>query len=291
MTQDVERRTETLRSHDGLRLVYHVIGDGPLLVCLPGGPGRASAYLEDLGGLSATRTLVQLDQRGTGLSEMPSDPSSYRFDRLTADVESLREHLGLETIDLLGHSAGGMVSQAYAAQHPERIARLVLVTTRTRNGPEELADAAQVRARRTDEPWFADAAAAEAAMETAPAVVRNALEREMRPFWYGEWNERTQEHAASADGQVSPRAMLRFGKVPEEEMQALREACAHLRAPVLVLSGQLDGMMGPYCAEQVAAQFPTSTRVELAGAGHFPWVDRPLEFRTAVEQFLSSARS
>jgi len=288
VTHDVVRRTETFTSSDGLQLVYHVLGGGPPLVCLPGGPGRASAYLEDLGGLAATRTLVQLDQRGTGLSELPSDPSTYRFDRLTADVESLREHLGLERIDLLGHSAGGMVSQAYAAQHPERIARLVLVTTRTRNGPEELADAARVRARRSDEPWFADAAAAEAAIETAPAVVRNALEREMRPFWYGEWNERTQEHAASADGQVSPRAMVRFGKVPEQEMQALRDACAALTAPVLVLSGQLDGMMGPYCAEQVAGQFPTSTRIELAGAGHFPWVERPEEFRAAVEGFLSS---
>ena len=54
------------RSYDGTELAYHVQGRGPLLVCLPGGPGRSSAYLGDLGGLSAHRTLVLLDTRGTG---------------------------------------------------------------------------------------------------------------------------------------------------------------------------------------------------------------------------------
>ena len=38
-------------SYDGTELGYRVLGDGPPLVCLPGGPGRATEYLGDLGGL------------------------------------------------------------------------------------------------------------------------------------------------------------------------------------------------------------------------------------------------
>lgn len=71
---------------DGTRLAYDLVGDGPPLVCLPGGPMQASAYFRDLGGLSARRTLVRLDLRGTGDSAVPLDEASYRADRLVEDV-------------------------------------------------------------------------------------------------------------------------------------------------------------------------------------------------------------
>ncbi|SCE10666.1 alpha/beta hydrolase fold, partial [Streptomyces sp. BpilaLS-43] len=57
-----------------------------------------------------------------------SDPSSYRCDRLVDDIEALRTHLGLERIDLLGHSAAGNSAALYAAAHPQRLRSLTLVT-------------------------------------------------------------------------------------------------------------------------------------------------------------------
>src|SRR5882757_773432 len=92
---------------DGTELAYRVVGEGEPLLCLPGGPMRASAYLGDLGGLSRHRRLIVLDLRGTGASGAPADPATYRCDRQITDVEALRAHLGLEHIDLLAHSAGG----------------------------------------------------------------------------------------------------------------------------------------------------------------------------------------
>lgn len=117
----------TFASYDGTRLAYTEVGDGPPLLCLPGGPGRASVYLEDLGGVSASRTLVRLDSRATGMSEVPADPASLRFDRLADDVEALRAHLGLERADVLAHSAGAVVAQVWASRHSSRVRSLVLV--------------------------------------------------------------------------------------------------------------------------------------------------------------------
>uniref|UniRef100_UPI0004CA5479 alpha/beta fold hydrolase n=1 Tax=Streptomyces sp. NRRL S-146 TaxID=1463884 RepID=UPI0004CA5479 len=111
---------------DGIRLAFHLRGEGEPLVVLPGGPMRASAYLGDLGGLDAHRQLVLLDLRGTE-SEKPADPGTYRCDRLVDDVEALRRHLGLERMDVLAHSAGGSLAMLYAARHPERLGRLALV--------------------------------------------------------------------------------------------------------------------------------------------------------------------
>ena len=99
-------------SYDGTELAYRVVGDGPPLLCLPGGPGRAAEYLGDLGGLDKTRQLVLLDLRGVGSSPDPADAGTLRVDRLVQDVEALRLHLGLERKFLLVRVAGVEPAQA-----------------------------------------------------------------------------------------------------------------------------------------------------------------------------------
>jgi len=115
------------RSWDATELAYQVVGSGPPLVCIPGGPGQAVEYLGELGGLSSRRTLILLDNRGTGASQAPQDPVTYRVDRLVDDVDALRDHLKLDRMDLFGHSASGGICLLYAAGHPHRLDHLVLV--------------------------------------------------------------------------------------------------------------------------------------------------------------------
>jgi pimeloyl-ACP methyl ester carboxylesterase len=274
-------------SYDGTRLAYAETGSGPRLVCLPGGPGRASAYLEDLGGLAEERTLVLLDTRATGHSEVPADPSSLRFDRLAADVEALREHLGEEQLDLLGHSAGCLVAQAYVAAHPERVRSLVLVTPSDRLQGGTRADIGAIRESRSQEPWYAEAAEAQAALADAPPAQQQSLVRATRPFFYGRWDERTQAHAATADRQSSKRAELGFAAgVEEVDVAGIRAALAELDRPVLVVGAERDALTGVESVHAVAAAFPRAQAVVLPRAGHFPWVDEPEAFRSAVADFL-----
>src|SRR5215470_5926145 len=130
---------------DGTELAYHVHGEGIPLLCMPGGPMRASVYLGDLGGLSAHRQLIMPDLRGTGDSAIPADPGSYRCDRLVEDVAALQDHLGLDRCDLLGHSAGGNIAVQYATRHQTRVSRLALITSS--------AWPAAGAARTTGRPW------------------------------------------------------------------------------------------------------------------------------------------
>ena len=59
--------TESFRSADGLTLQYHRLGDGPLLVCHPGGPGFSSRYFAgDLGGLDK-QTVTRFVENGARL--------------------------------------------------------------------------------------------------------------------------------------------------------------------------------------------------------------------------------
>jgi pimeloyl-ACP methyl ester carboxylesterase len=175
-------------SYDGTRIGYRVLGDGPPLICLPGGPGRVGEYLGDLGGLHTRRRLIIPDTRGTGLSADPADADSFRVDRLVQDVEALRAHLGLDQVDLLAHSAAAALGVLYAAAHPGRIAALILVAPGLPvlgvDGDE--AEARAVLARRSGEPWYAGALAA---MEKAAVGDRSPeVSRAIEPFYYGRWD-------------------------------------------------------------------------------------------------------
>ena len=278
----------TFSSYDGTTLHYEQRGQGAPLVCLPGGPGRAVAYLEDLAGLDRDRTLVLLDPRATGRSELPADPSTLRFDRIADDLEALRQHLGLEVLDVLAHSAGTLVAQAWAAANPARVRSLVLVTPSSHLQGGDQADLAAIRATRAGEPWYAHACEAFEALADAPPSQQATLERELRPFWYGRWDARCQEHAASADRQMNKRARLGFGAgVEQVDVAALRAALGEVTAPVLVVGGELDAMTGVDSVHRVAADFPQGRAHVVPQAGHYPWVDAPEAFRSAVAAFLA----
>jgi pimeloyl-ACP methyl ester carboxylesterase len=171
----------TVTAADGCRLAVHAVGDGPPLLCVPGGPGRAAEYLEDLGGLAATRQLQLLDNRGTGASELPADRSSLQLHRLADDVEDVRRELGLTPADVLGHSAGCPVALLHAGRHGDVVRRLVLVTPSGRPFGWAADDVEEIRAARSGEPWFAEAMEAQQAMEHANPRMRSELEKESTP--------------------------------------------------------------------------------------------------------------
>jgi pimeloyl-ACP methyl ester carboxylesterase len=269
-------------SYDGTEIGYRVLGDGPPLVCLPGGPGRAADYLGDLGGLSGSRRLVLLDPRGVGLSADPADPATFSVDLLVRDVDSLRAHLGLNRMDLVAHSAGAVLATLYAAAYPERLSRLILVTpglAAVGVGPTE----EQVRAalgRRAAEPWYPDALAAmeklsagDLSMETFEAT---------RPFFYTRWDEASQAHATV--GMAERHMAARRGFFPEGglDVSSARAALKALAAPVLLYAGGLDPIATPAVVREAAPLFNHATVVVHPGVAHFPWVDDPPAFASAI---------
>lgn len=277
----------TFAAHDGTDLAYHAYGSGEPVICVPGGPMQDSAYLGDLGGLSAHRRLIMLDLRGTGRSAVPADTGSYRCDRLVDDVEALREHLGLDRLDLLGHSAGANIVAQYAARQPRRVRRLVLVAPSTRAvGIEPTGEARRaVALLRKDEPWFDAAFGAfeRIAAGNAAAGSRQAI----APFLYGRWDAAAQAHDAAGDGQRNEAAAAVFGAEGAFDPAATRAALATFAAPVLLLAGATDLNTIPSAAAEYAELFPGAELVVQPGAGHFPWLDDAGRFVATTAGFLS----
>ncbi|GHB01165.1 hydrolase [Streptomyces chryseus] len=272
-------------AYDGTALAYHLVGAGEPLICLPGGAMRASAYLGDLGGLSAHRQLVLFDLRGTGDSAVPDDPATYRCERLVDDVEALREHLGLERVDVLAHSAAGSLGMLYAAAHPGRVRRLALVTpTAWAAGvPVTAEDRLSAARARRGEPWFEEAYAALEAQLRGEETTGSAY-----PFFYGRWDEAARAHAAASPRQLNRAAAQVFATQSAFDPPATRAALADWAAPVLVLAGERDGVPTPERATEVAALFPEAELAVQPGGGHFPWLDDPGWFVRTVGAFFDA---
>lgn len=273
-------------SYDGTEIGYRVAGDGPPLVCLPGGPGRAAEYLGDLGGLDRSRRLILPDIRGVGLSADPADPATFRVDRLVTDVESLRGHLGLERMDLLAHSAGSVLATLYVAAYPDRLSRLILVTPGLAavgvDSPEDQVRAAL--ARRQAEPWYPAAVAALERM-MAGELTMDAY-RASRPLFYGRWDEAARAHATVGISERHQAARDAYFAGASFDPAATRTALKALAAPVLLYAGDLDALVTPAAVREAAAAFNDATVIVQPGAGHFPWLDDPAAFSAAITQFL-----
>ncbi|MGW0287770.1 alpha/beta fold hydrolase [Streptomyces sp. NPDC003236] len=274
----------TFTAADGTTLAYHLRGEGAPLAVLPGGPMRASGYLGDLGGLTAHRRLALLDLRGTGDSGTPADPATYRCDRMVDDVERWRIHLGLERMDLLAHSAAGSLALLYAARHPHRIRRLLLVTPNPsalgmRATPADRLAAARLRA---DEPWFGRAFPAYEAWLAGDA----GFDEVFLPFFYGRWDDTARAHAEHEEAQTNDDAAERYFAEGAFTPEATRAALAALTAPVLVHAGEYDGGPSPALARRVAAALPDAEVSVQPAAGHYPWLDGPAHFVRSVLGFL-----
>ncbi|MDX6720961.1 MAG: hypothetical protein QOJ63_3215 [Solirubrobacteraceae bacterium] len=292
-SDEIDDGARRFASYDGTALAYRQVGAGPPLICLAGGPGADVRTLGTVGGLDRCRRLILVDARASGVSDVPTDRLSCAYTEQARDLEALRQHLRLERMDLLAHSAGALTAQHYAATSSERVRKLVLVSAAGLIGREVDEDeVALLRARRAGEAWYE--AAVEAANRLASGDVdpheRDGLESELAPFRYGVWSAEARQHAR--DGGVPPPDWLRAAFYAGDPTEAATPArLARLRAvqvPILAVAGAEDCVAGTRPARLIDACY-RSTRLEiLPGAGHHPWLDAPERFQQLVIDFLAS---
>lgn len=280
-----------LTTGDGRTLAYRRVGSGPALVCHGGGPGFSALYLGDLAGLDRELELVLLDPRGTGGSDRPADPRAYSIDDYADDVEELREHLGLERINLLGHSHGGVVAIAYAARFPDRVEKLILASTLARFAQDQVAAMEAGMEAKAGEPWYADARAAleaeqAGAFETDEELGALAL-REFA-FYFARYGEPEQAYIESLRPDVPNADALLYFNTEIFATFDLRPQLAEITAPTLVVTGEEDFITGPVCADELENGLRDGRKVLIPGAGHFIFVEAPEAFRAAVLEFLQA---
>ncbi len=281
----------TFDAGEGRTLSYFRRGSGPLVVCVPGGPGMdPEAYFADMD-LPGFELLI-FAPRGTGASSRPPAPEGYRMACYISDLESLRVHLGLETLTLYGNSHGGCVVLGYACSSPSRVTRFVVT-----NSPPRM-DAAYKTASAEAQQRFARvvpdgaerlaaSAAADAALETD--IGEEEQRRQFRILMSRYVARQGRRESAYLDRLCSAPMNWDAVKVMYAEMleglDLLRDA-GQVSAPALVISGESDVVVPPASMRLVAEALPRARYLEFPDAGHFVEVEAGASFSAAVSDFL-----
>lgn len=111
---------------NGAKLWTVSFGKGEPLFFIAGGPGSSHYNLRSFDSLSTSNTLIYYDGFGRGKSDLAKDVKKYSLERDVEDLEGLRKAMRYKQINILGHSYGGVVAQAYAIKYPNNVKKLIL---------------------------------------------------------------------------------------------------------------------------------------------------------------------
>jgi proline iminopeptidase len=115
---------------NGVMIYCMTLGRGEPLMIVHGGPGASHDYfLPYLLPLARHNKMIFIDERGSGRSQKLEDPSGYTIENMVEDIEVVRQTLGLGKINLLGHSYGGALVEAYALKYQRNLNHLILGST------------------------------------------------------------------------------------------------------------------------------------------------------------------
>ncbi len=279
MTAAIEGAVEV----NGVQLHVRTIGDGPDVVVLHGGPGAHHDYLlPHFDALATGRRLRYYDQRGGGRSPVARDvPVGWR--EHVDDLEALIELWDIAPATLLGYSWGGLLALLYAASHPERVARLALVSPAPLD-PEHRAEFGRRFAERMAHPH----------VEGKREALRESGLRERDPDAY---RQRAFELSVAGYFRDPEKARdLTPFRVTGRTQQAVWESVTQadlrneltelceLSIPSLVIHGRHDPIPLD-TAEQVAGCLGAELEV-FEESGHVPYVEDFDEFVQVLDGFL-----
>jgi len=282
---DAQRARQGMLSLDDARLYYEVIGDGDPIIVVHGGPGLDHSYLQPgLNVLARTNTLVYYDQRGTGRSSAELDPSAINMDAFVADIDALRETLGYERVDVLGHSFGALIALRYAAAHPDRVRTLFLMNPAepgSRFG-EQLQERQLARRTEEDSTELATLTAGEGFAARDPLTVSQVYRVLFRQTLRD--RDRIDEldlDLADSTAKNGSEVGRLLGLSMDED--GWWDHLPEVQAPTLVLHGRYDPT--PLAMSQALARELPLGRLVILESGHFPYVEDPDGLLSAISAF------
>ncbi len=277
----------------GVRLFYRLVGGAKpdTLIVLHGGPGFTMEYLAtDLTPLAVHHALLFYDQRGAGRSSLVSDSAALDGQRFAEDLEAVRQHFGLERVTLLGHSWGAGVAALYASRYPDRIGRLLIVDGIPRRQQEFIQAFEELAARRDS----ATGQQMERWMELRRANPGDTTAcRAYYVLWFRPFFADPTAMSRSQGDFCAGAPESRRNKITSVDRYVVssldrwdwRPALRRLHAPALIIHGTADPL--PVAGgREWAVALPDARLLLLQGIGHFPYLEAPDAFFTAVDTFL-----
>ena len=260
---------------NGLRIHYLDWGspDKPPLIMLHG-IGRVAHTFDHIAPHFAPNYHVMaVDMRGHGDSAW--DPKgAYLVEDYVKDIEGLAEQMRLRNIVIWGNSTGGRVAQVFAGLHPELVAAVISEDV----GPErptQVAESVTRQLKAEDEKGWASEEELLAQLKTSSSRTSEDILRA-----YAHYGSKKR-----ADGRVIWKRDPAIGNgfVPTELWRFVRQ----IKSPIIYIVGGRSTIVPVATQEELKKALPQAQIVTIPGVGHYPSEEKPDEFLTIVDKFLS----
>lgn len=256
---------------NGINLAYYTSGHGTPTLMIQGLGGRAADWGSVPARLAPRFEVITFDNRGTGKSDKPD--TEYSLDVMADEAVAVLQAAGHEQAHVVGVSMGGMIAQLVALRHPQRVRKLVLLST-TPGGSHAVA------------PTAAAMAALVPDMTQPPEqIVRSAMRAITAPGFTEAHPEVLQEIVQTAMGAPTPQFV--FVRQMAAIMASDRYAdLPTIQTPTLVLHGDADPLVPFANGQTLAARIPGAQLVTLRGCGHLAMWEQPDELARVLLNFL-----
>jgi class 3 adenylate cyclase/pimeloyl-ACP methyl ester carboxylesterase len=216
--------------------------------------------------MARDRLVVRFDHRGTGMSEHNDD---YSLEALCDDVDSVVDALELSSFDLWGDMDGGIVSAAYAATRPGRVAHLILWNSWARAADVPESATLQTLDRLIELNW--------------PLYARTAANMD------SEWNlEELLVYAGYIEANCEPAVARAFVSATWDfDIEAL---LPQIDCPTLVLHRRDHRYFPLALGRHLAARIPNARLSIIEGRSFYPWFEQPEAVMELVDGFAPPAK-
>ena len=275
-THEVEsaRDTEYLEL-EGTWIRYSVAGGGPPVVLVHGWLSSSRVWERLAGRLAQRFTVYSLDLAGFGESDKPL--SGYGVRNGSRLLYAFCAHFGLTRASVIGHDLGGAMAVKLAADHPDVVGRLVLVSA---PADEDQIDLPTML-------WLATLPVVGPIFYALGRTVRPVRKFWMRPF-VADQDDLTDEVIDDA-GRSTPAAAAQTLSIARREIARGRLArqARIIKIPLLVVAGEEDQIVDPQSVGVWAGGVDKAEICLIGGCGHLPMIERTAEFDAQVLAFLT----
>lgn len=269
---------------NGVNIHYKEVGaGGRTFILLHGFGGSTFSWREVMDDFSQHGRVIAYDRPAFGLTErpMPEDWIENPYG-MKANVELLRgllDEFGIEKAVLVGNSAGGGVSVAFALEYPERVESLILVDPGVGGGRGPQFPAWALPLMWTPQMRHLGPLMMRDYQETLP----NTIQRE----WYDSTkltDEIRQEYLKLLKIKNWDRAFYELTFAPA--YPELRPLLPLLTVPVFIVAGQEDRLIRAFYFEAIATEIPNAQLMLIPQCGHVPQEECPVQFMKAVIKYF-----
>jgi pimeloyl-ACP methyl ester carboxylesterase len=266
----------------GHRVAFRYDGEGPLVVLIHGITGRSAQWQPVVENLVAHRTVLAPDLLGHGESAKPR--GDYSLGAYASGVRDMVVALGHDRATVVGHSLGGGIAMQFAYQFPELCERLVLVSSGGLGREvHPLLRASTLPGSEVVLPLLTHARvlAAGEAISRALGQLKLRAGTDLAEFASG--------YASLGDAEARAAFIATMRGVLDsggQRVSALDRLYLAEVMPTLIVWGSRDPIIPPEHGRAAHEAMPGSRFELLDGLGHFPHLERPLEFSRLLADFL-----